>query len=322
MPGKSAIVCGGSAGIGRAIVSALVDRGYRVGVIARGRDRLEAMAEDPNIATAAADVSDAAALEAAIEALVAEIGTPSVWINSAMLTVFAPFEEVSAEEFARIVDVTFIGQVNGTRLALKHMKAGNIVNVGSGLGYRPVPLQSAYCAAKHAINGFTGSLRSELMRDGRPIALSMVQLPAVNSPQFDWAINRLEKRPQPAPPIYRPDLAARAVMRAIDEDAREIFVGSSVLKLVLPNFLLPGWLDRKMSTSGVSAQKSATDEPGNRPGNLWDPVSYAPRAEGSFGDRAKADGIIVDADLVRKLTLAALVGVPLIVGLILGMLIG
>jgi len=322
MTQKTAIVCGGSAGVGRAIVDALLARGYRVGAIARGKDRLADMQTLDGVATASADVSDAEALSQAVGTLVEQLGTPSVWVNAAMLTSFSPFPKVGADEFRRIVDVTFIGQVNGTRLALEHMDRGNIVNVGSGLGYRPVPFQGAYCAAKHAINGFTSSLRSELLREKSPIVLSLVQLPAINTPQFDWARNRLEDMPQPAPPIFQPEVAARGVMRAIDTDARETFVGTSVLKLTLPNFFLPDWLDRKLASSGAEMQKSDRNEPGGRPDNLWDPVDYPSRAQGSFGDRAKDDGVIVDADLTRKLALGGLVGVPLIVGLLIGLLLG
>ncbi|SEN32852.1 SDR family oxidoreductase [Palleronia pelagia] len=319
---KTAIVCGGSAGVGRAIVDALLARGYRVGAIARGKDRLAEMETLDGVATASADVSDAEALSQAVGTLVEQLGKPSVWVNAAMLTSFSPFPKVAADEFRRIVDVTFIGQVNGTRLALEHMDRGNIVNVGSGLAYRPVPFQGAYCAAKHAINGFTSSLRSELLREKSPIVLSLVQLPAINTPQFDWARNRLEDMPQPAPPIFQPEVAARGVMKAIDTDAREIFVGTSVLKLTLPNFFLPDWLDRKLASSGAEMQKSDRNEPGGRPDNLWDPVDYPSRAQGSFGDRAKDDGMIVDADLTRKLALGGLVGVPLIVGLLIGLLLG
>lgn len=322
MPESTAIVLGGSAGVGHAVVRALLDRGHRVGVVARGAARLDRMAEEfgDRIAVAPADVADAEALETAVDDLISALGKPAIWVNSAMLTSFSPFEKVDAREFQRIVDVTLIGQVNGTRLALRHMTRGNIVNVGSGLGYRPVPYQAAYCASKHAINGFTSSVRSELIRDGRPIALSLVQLPAIDTPQFDWAMNRLGSKPQPAPPIFSPKVAARAVLRAIDKDARELFVGSSVLKLVFGNFVLPDWLDRKLSRDGAEMQKSDRPEPGDRPNNLYTPVDYAPSSTGSFGDRASEDGVIVDGDLARKVAVGGVLGVGIVIGLLLALL--
>ncbi len=321
---KSAVVLGGSAGVGHAVVEALVARGFRVGVVARGTDRLAAMEEafGEDVATAAADVGDAAQLERAVDDLIARIGRPSVWVNSAMQTSFSPFEQVGPEEFDRIVRTTLLGQVNGTRLALRHMERGNIVNVGSGLGYRPVPFQAAYCAAKHGINGFTAALRSELLRDGRPLILSLVQLPALNTPQFDWALNRLPKKPQPAPPIFQPEVAAGAVMRAIDTDAREILVGKSVLQLVLGNFVAPDKLDRKLAEDGAEMQKSGTDEPGGRPDNLMAPAPHPAGARGSFGDRAQDSAWTVDGDRVRYLVFGGTVGAALLLGLVLGLLIG
>lgn len=320
MSQKSAIVLGASAGVGHAVVEALIARGYRVGAVARGADRLSQMESrfGDALATEAADVGDAAALEGAVDALVERIGTPSVWINSAMQTSFSPFEKVSAEEFDRIVRTTLLGQVNGTRLALRHMPRGNIVNVGSGLGYRPVPFQAAYCAAKHGINGFTAALRSELLREGRPVTLSLVQLPALNTPQFDWALNRLGKKPQPAPPIFQPEVAARAVMKAIDTDAREIFVGSSVLKLVFGNFVAPDWLDRKLSKDGAEMQKSGTDEPGGRPDNLMGPAPREAGARGSFGSRASDSAVTIDGDRARYIAFGGAVGIGVLLGLILG----
>ncbi len=320
---KSAIVLGGSAGVGHAVVEALLARGYRVGTVARGPERLAEMAArfGERLATAPADVGDAAALEAAVETLIERTGPPSVWVNSAMQTSFSPFEQVGADEFDRIVRTTLLGQVNGTRLALRHMDRGNIVNVGSGLNYRPVPFQAAYCASKHGISGFTAALRSELLRDARPITLSMVQLPAMNTPQFDWALNRLPKKPQPAPPIYQPEVASRAVLRAIDTDAREILVGQSVLKLAFANFVAPDWLDRKLAKDGAEMQKSQAAEPGGRPDNLMGPAPHAAGARGSFGDRAKDDALTVDGDRARYAAFGGLLGAGLVLGLLLGRLL-
>ncbi|WP_102108312.1 SDR family oxidoreductase [Oceaniglobus roseus] len=319
----TAIVLGGSAGVGRAVVSALLDEGHRVGVIARGQARLDeiAAAHGDRVAVASADVADAEALEAAVRGIVGSGDALRVWVNCAMATSFSPFAEVTPEEFDRIVRVTFLGQVNGTRIALKLMERGNIVNVGSGLGYRPVPLQAAYVAAKHAINGFTGALRSELIAEKRPIQLSLVQLPAINTPQFTWAKNRLAHKPQPAPPIFAPELAAKAVVQAAKTGARELLVGKSVLKLVFGDMLLPDYIDRRMSRDGVESQHSDMPEPGGRPDNLFQPVDHPASAAGDFGDRASESGVIVDGDRARKLLLGGAVGAGLVVGFLAGLIL-
>jgi NAD(P)-dependent dehydrogenase (short-subunit alcohol dehydrogenase family) len=313
-----AIVVGGSAGIGRSVVDALLMRGYRVGVIARGQERLNELGEMPNVFTATADAGSASNLDSAVDELVEQLGIPTAWVNCAMATSFSRFMDISAEEFDRIVRTTFLGQVNGTRAALRHMESGSIVNVGSGLSYRAVPLQSAYCAAKHAINGFTSSVRSELIRDGSKVSLSLVQLPAVNTPQFDWARSRLDMQPQPAPPIYAPQVAAKAILQAIDTGTRELFVGSSVLKLAFGQFFAPDYLDKRLADDGVSSQKSNRPEPGLREGNLAAPVNYPSKAEGSYSERQRDSGIIVDADMARK---AVFFGLP-IVALATGYLLG
>lgn len=319
--GISAVVLGGSAGVGRAVVDTLLAQGHRVGVIARGQARLDEMAATlgDKVAVASADVGDAEALAAAVTFLLPASGNRvRIWVNCAMATSFSPFEAMEVEEFDRIIRTTLLGQVNGTRLALRHMERGTIVNIGSGLSYRPVPLQSAYCAAKHAVNGFTSAVRSELIHDKRPIALSLVQLPAMNTPQFTWARNRLSMKPQPAPPIYAPTDAADAVMQAIRSGAREVLVGKSVLGLVLGNMVLPDYFDHKMADAGVSSQKSDMPEPGGRPDNLFSPVDHPPTATGAFGKDAKPKAWTVDADLARK---AVFFGVPtltFLIGLILG----
>ncbi|WP_299971104.1 SDR family oxidoreductase [uncultured Roseobacter sp.] len=313
-----AIIVGGSAGVGRAIVDTLLGRGYSVGVVARGQERLQQLEAIDHITTAPADAGDAAALRSAIESLIAGGGTPTVWINCAMTTAFSPFDKMSPEEFDKIVRTTFLGQVNGTRIALEMMKTGHIVHVGSGLAYRPVPFQSAYCAAKHAINGFVGAVRSEVIRDGRDINLSLVQLPAINTPQFDWARNRLSMKPQPAPPIFSPYLAADGVMQAIDKRQREVFVGTSVFRLIFSDMILPAFLDRKLAGAGVEMQKSDRPEPGGRPDNLFEPVAYDASAKGSFTDRAERQGVVMDADLARKAFFGAIVATSFILGLILG----
>ncbi|KIT17530.1 SDR family oxidoreductase [Jannaschia aquimarina] len=298
---RIAVVAGGSAGVGRAVVSAMIDRGWKVAVLARGKERLDEIASEYGDAvfTRTCNVAEDAQLQAAADAIMGHWGAPDVWVNCAMLTKFAAFEDVTEDEFQKITATTYFGQVNGCRAALRIMKRGNIVNVGSGLSYRPVPLQAAYVGAKHAINGFTGALRSELIHQGRPIELSLVQLPAINTPQFDWARNAMAAKPQPAPPIFQPQVAADAVMKAIDTNARELLVGRSVIELVFGDMLLPGMIDKQMATSGYEAQASDQKDWG-RPDNLEGPIDYPPRAEGSYGHRAEPSGLIVDADMARK----------------------
>ncbi|WP_295317532.1 SDR family oxidoreductase [Roseobacter sp.] len=298
---QSAIVIGGTAGVGRAVTDTLLARGYRVGVIARGEDRLRSVGDTDGIETATADAADAAELEKAVKSLVKKLGKPVVWVNCAMATSFSPFHEMTAAEFDRIVATTFTGQVNGTRLALATMDRGHIVHVGSGLSYRPVPFQSAYCASKHAINGFVGAVRSEVLRGNRPIELSLVQLPAINTPQFDWARNRLDKMPQPAPPVFDPQVAADAVMQAIDKLQREVIVGRSVFQLLFGDMVLPAFIDRKLARDGKDMQKSDRPEPGDRPDNLFGPVDHPATARGSYSDIAENKGVIMDADQARKL---------------------
>ncbi len=295
-----AIVVGGSAGVGRAVVDELLHRGYDVGIVARGKTRLSGLQRIAGVDTESADAGDAKDLSRAINALVNRNGVPDVWVNCAMATAFSAFAEVGSEEFDKIVRTTFLGQVNGTRLALEMMNHGHIVHVGSGLSYRPVPYQAAYCAAKHAINGFVGAVRSEVIREGRDLNLSLVQLPAINTPQFDWARNRLSQKPQPAPPIFTPQVAARAVMKAIDTHAREIIVGRSVLQLMLGDMVLPNYLDNRLASSGVKMQKSDRPADPDKEDNLFGPTDYPARAEGSYSDRAQNRAIIVDGDAARK----------------------
>ena len=305
----TAIVVGGSAGIGRAVVERLIGRGYRVGVMARGEDRLRQMEDEFGtewVKGVSCDAAVDAEVQRATDEIVAAFGTPTVWINSAMLTAYSPFKEMPVEEFDAIVGATFTGQVNGARAALRVMREGSLVCIGSGLSYRAIPLQSAYCAAKHAVNGFVESLRSELIHDGTPIALSLVQLPAVNTPQFDWAKNRLDAHPQPAPPIYQPDVAAKAVMKAIDGGNREIIVGKPSLQMVFGDMIAPGLLDRLLAKQGYDMMKNDDGQrhPSRGP-NTFEPADYPSTAYGSFGDRAYSRGIAVDGDLARTVAFAA-----------------
>jgi len=321
---KVAVVAGGTAGVGRETVHRLINAGFQVGVLARGKQRLEEVAKQygSDVLCLQCDVSDANQVSKAGAAIEETLGAVRVWINAAMLTSFSPFHQVKAEEFERIVNTTLLGVVNGTRTALALMRTrgeGRIVNVGSGLSYRSVPYQAAYCSAKHAINGFTSSIRTELIHDQSRITISVVQLPAINTPQFEWARNRLENKPQPAPPIYQPEVAARAVMRAVKEGKREYFVGKSVIQLVFGNMVLPNWLDSKLAEAGAKMQKSDQSEPGGRADNLENPIEdVAARAHGRFDANAESSGIIVDADQLR---LVVFLGIPLAIFL-LGLVIG
>ncbi len=306
---KVAIINGGTAGIGRAVAEALLKRDYKLGIIARGEDRLEAMQQEfgaDKIAIAAADAGDHEALAAAVLKITANVGEPVLWVNALMLTSFSPFNEMLPEEFNKIVNATFIGQVNGTREALKFKSMANIVNIGSGLSYRSVPYQSAYCASKHAINGFTSSIRSELIRNKRNVEISLVQLPAINTPQFTWAQNRMSHMPQPAPPVFQPEVAARAVLKAVDENLREVLVGRSVLKLVFSDMLFPNILDRKLAGKGADMQKSDKPEPGNRENNLMQPATHPSVAHGAFDEQAANDAIIICGDKARAIIFLAI----------------
>ena len=322
---KVAVVLGGTAGVGRAVVAGLIDEGFRVGVLARGQSRLDALAEEygNSVLCLPCDAGDADAVARAGATVDEVLGAVDVWVNAAMATSFSPFPDVLPDEFERIVQTTLFGVVNGTRTALSLMERrnrGRIVNVGSGLGYTSVPYQAAYCAAKHAINGFTDSVRTELLHEGSDITISLVQLPAINTPQFDWALNRMPKKPQPAPPIFQPTVAAEGVLRAVREGRREYFVGSSVLQLVFGNMVLPNYVQHKLAQAGVDAQKSDDSEPGHRPNNLHEPVGDIPStATGRFGREARDTGLIVDADRMRKGVFFGAVCAALGLGLIAGL---
>ena len=317
---KIAVVTGGTAGVGRATVDALLERGHRVAVFARGQSRLDEMDRlfGDRVWTRSVDVARDDQVRDAVDALVADWGKPEIWVNSVMLTSVSKFADVDEAEFRTITDATYIGTVNCCRHALRVMERGNIVNVGSGLSYRAIPFQAAYCGAKHAINGFSQALRSEIIRDGRPIELSLVQLPAVNTPQFDWCRNRLDRKPQPAPPIFQPEVPANGILKAIDEDVREVLVGRSVLQLVFGNMLFPDVLDGMLADQGKDMQQSGQIDHG-REDNLDGPVEDMPAvAHGSFDHRAEGSGIAVDADAARKTiafgAAALLVGLGVLAG--------
>ncbi|MBT0773413.1 SDR family oxidoreductase [Kineosporia sp. J2-2] len=275
------VITGASAGIGRATAVAFAGRGAKVALLARGEVGLEGAAREVREAGGEAlvipvDVADAEAVQRAAERAETELGPVDVWVNSAFTSVFAPFSEVSAEEFRRVTEVTYLGTVYATQAALKLMRPrdrGAIVQVGSALAYRGIPLQSAYCGAKHAVQGFHESLRIELMNEGSGIRTTMVQMPAVNTPQFSWVLSRLPKQAQPVPPIYQPEVAAQAVLYAADHPGRrEYWVGTGAAKTILGNALVPAVLDKYLSRTGFSSQQTPDPRPADQPQNLWEPA--------------------------------------------------
>ncbi len=311
---RTVVVTGASAGVGRAIAREFARHGWNVGLIARGEAGLHGAMADVARAGGtplafAVDVADADQVAEAADAVAAFFGGIDVWINNAMVTVYAPVRETRPDEFAHVTAVTYLGQVHGTLAALKHMlprDAGTIVHVGSALAYRSIPLQASYCAAKAAVRGFVDSLRSELIHDGSRVRLTMVQLPAVNTPQFDWARSRLPRALQPVPPIYQPEAIARHVYRAAQDAPRELWIGAATWKAILGNVLVPGLIDRYLARHvyrGEMTQMKAAA----RPDNLYEPVDTDPGARGRFD--ARAAGRVAAADpRWLKLGLAAALG--------------
>ena len=318
---QTAVICGGTAGVGRATAHALAQAGYRIAVIARGEQgladtRSELEAAGAKVLAIAADVADAEAIDRAAERIEKELGPIEIWVNAAMATVFGPVNKISAAEFKRVTEVTYLGFVHGTLAALRHMESrnrGTIVQVGSALSYRAIPLQSAYCAAKFAIRGFTDSLRCELIHTNSRVRLTMVQLPAHNTPQFDWSRNKMQKRPQPVPPIHTPEVAARAIVRAATDAPRELWLGRASFQAIIGNMFMPGLLDRLMAKQAWSGQM--TDEPSSdeQPDNLFQPVEGLHRIDGRFGAQAKHKALGLSSETVGKLAAAGLAVTSVIV---------
>jgi len=318
------VITGASAGLGRAIARAFAKReGARIGLIARDKDRLEAAKREIEEAGGEAlilpaDVADASAIETAAEKVESEFGPIDVWVNNAMTSVFSPIKEMTAAEFKRVTEVTYLGFVNGSLAALKRMlprDRGVIIQVGSALAYRGIPLQAAYCAGKHAIQGFVDSLRSELIHDRSHVRVTMVQMPAMNTPQFDWVKSRLKKRAQPVPPIYEPEVGAEAVVYASRHPRREIFVGMPTVKAIIGNRLFPGLLDHYLAQAAFEAQQTEEPEDPNRPFNLYEPVPGDHGAHGRFDAKAHTGSPQLWTDLHRNalisLVLCSLVAVGL-----------
>ena len=290
------VITGASAGVGRATARLFGRRGARVGLLARGLDGLEAARREVEEAGGEAivlptDVADASAVEQAAQLVEEKFGPIDIWINNAMVSVFSPVKEMTPAEFKRVTDVTYLGFVYGTLAALKRMlprDRGTIVQVGSALAYRGIPLQSAYCAAKHAVQGFCDSLWTELIHDGSRVHLTMVQMPALNKPQFSWVKSRLPRKPQPVPPIFQPELAAEAICYAAYAGRREIYFGWPTVKAILGNKMVPWYVDRYLAKMGYDAQQYDGEVEANRPDNLWEPLPGDFGAHGDFDDRASS----------------------------------
>ena len=295
------VVTGGTAGIGRATVHEFAAHGADVAVLARGEDRLRATCREVEAAGGRAlglsvDVADHDAVEAAAARIEDELGPIDVWVNNAFAGIFSTFMDMSDEEYRRVTDVTYMGQVHGVRAALKRMlprDSGTIVLVGSALAYRGIPLQSAYCAAKHAIRGFTESLRCELIHEESPIAVTEVHLPAINTPQFDWARARIGGRPSPVPPIFEPEEAADAILHAAaNPDQREYWLGRSTAQVILGNMLVPAFLDRFLAHNAWEAQSRDSGHEHTRD-NLYKPERGLHRTRGSFGWETKSGAALL-----------------------------
>jgi NAD(P)-dependent dehydrogenase (short-subunit alcohol dehydrogenase family) len=292
-----AVVTGGSAGVGRATALELARRGApAVAVLARGAERLESTRRELESAGARAlalsvDVSDPEGVEAAADRVEGELGPIDVWVNNAMATVFAPMAQISSEEFRRATEVTYFGSVWGTNSALRRMRprdAGVIVQVGSALAYRGIPLQAPYCGAKHALQGFLESVRTELLHDGSQVRLTMVQLPALNTPQFTWGRAKLPRAPQPVPPIFQPEVAAQAIVWAAEHPQRQLMVGWPTVKAIVGNALLPALADRLLARQGFEAQQTERPLDPGRPDNLFEPAPGDQGAHGPFDAHSRS----------------------------------
>ena len=296
---RIAVITGAGAGVGRAVSEEFARNGWNVALLSRDKARLDVASEELSsrygirALAIPTDVADATAMEAAADRTEAELGPIDAWVNVAMATVFAPVSKLTAEEIRRGTDVTYLGQVHGMMSALARMRKrnrGTIVNVGSALAYRSVPLQAVYCGAKAAIRGFTDSLRSEIIHDRLNVHITMVDLPAVNTPQFDWAMNKMGKKAQPVPPIYQPEVPARAIYFAATHRRRDVWVGFPTVKAILANRIAPGLIDRYLAKAGYQGQLTDHTLPADAPANLFEPVPGNYGAHGRFDKRHPRTG--------------------------------
>ena len=320
---KVVVVTGATAGVGRAVVQHFAKEGAKLGLLARGSDGLDATQQEVErlggqAVAVQTDVAEADQVEAAAQQIEDELGPIDVWVNNAMTSVFAEFGEIEPEEYERVTDVCYHGTVWGTRAALKRMMPrdrGRIVLVGSALAYRGIPLQSAYCGAKHAVQGMADSIRAELIHNDSSVTVSMVQLPAVNTPQFGWVRSKLPNKAQPVPPIFQPEVAADAVAHAARTGRREMYVGYSAAQAIIGNKLAPGVGDLYLGETGVSGQQiEGQPEDEDRPDNLFSPVPGDYGAHGDFDDRASDYSIQLWVSKNRGLLAAAGAGLAGLVG--------
>jgi NAD(P)-dependent dehydrogenase (short-subunit alcohol dehydrogenase family) len=317
------VVTGAAGGVGRAVAHAFARRGARVALLARDGDALNDVVREVRELggdglALPTDVADEVQVDAAAQRAEDAFGGIDVWVNDAMATVFARFADVSPAEFKRATEVTYLGYVYGTMAALKRMMPrnhGTIVQVGSALAYRAIPLQSAYCGAKFAVRGFTDSLRTELMHDKSRVWITMVQLPGVNTPQFNWCLSKLPNHPMPVPPIYQPEVPAEAVYYAAHHRRREVWVGGSSVMVILGNKLAPWLADRYLAKTGVQSQQMQ-DRPvaPDRPANLFEPVSQLAATHGIFDAKAKSRSVQLWATTHRPAIAAAVGGAALTAG--------
>ncbi len=304
---QAVVVTGASAGVGRAIVHRFARAGWRIGLIARDAEALDEVKREVeelggSAVIATADVADAEAVFAAADTIKNDFGVIDVWINDAMVTVFAPVWQMAPEEFRRVTEVTYLGQVHGTMAALRCMRPANrgkIIQIGSALAYRGIPLQSAYCGAKHAIRGFTNALRTELIHERSAIQLTIMELPAVNTPQFDWARTHMSRQPRPVAPVVQPEVIAQAVFDAARHPRREYWIGLSTLKVILGNMVLPAFLDRYLAKVAFEGQETAQAVSPDREDNLLTPVHSLHGTRGRFGNEATDRAVVTCGPLAR-----------------------
>ncbi|WP_011582994.1 MULTISPECIES: SDR family oxidoreductase [Chelativorans] len=318
------VITGASAGVGRAVAHRFARSGAAVALIARDQAALEETkaeveAEGGHAMVLPLDLADSDAVFAAARDIEEELGPIDVWINNAMATIFSPLSEIRPEEFRRVTETTYLGYVHGTMAALQHMRRRNrgvIVQVGSALSYRGIPLQSAYCGAKHAIRGFTDSLRCELIHERSRIKLTTVHLPAVNTPQFDWARTHLANEPRPVAPVFQPEVAAEAIFDASRNPRREVWLGSSTAQVILGNALAPWLLDRYLARVCYEGQQRQRQLPRGRADNLFHPVHEPHSTHGSFDKEASSSALAFSENTLRIAAAVAGLGAAMIVGVL------
>src|SRR5688500_18540779 len=310
------VITGASAGVGRATAREFAKCGASLGLLARGEEGLEGARKEVEAAggralVLPADVADPLQVEAAAEAVERDLGPIDIWVNNAMVSILAPLTDVNPEEFRRVTEVTYLGYVWGTMSALKRMRPRNrgcVIQVGSALAYRAIPLQAAYCGAKHAIRGFTESVRCELLHDGSEVRLTVVELPGLNTPQFEWIKNRMPHKSQPVGKIYQPEVAARAIVWAAHHDRRELYVGTPTVAAVIGDKIALGPVNRYLAPTVYQGHQTDEPDDSHRPDNLWKPLPGEHGAHGPFDDRAKSRSLQLWATTHRRSLAAAVLG--------------